>query len=232
MRDGPSPPGATMRDEPSPPGAAMRHEPSPPGATVRQSLRLGTAAAHERLHGLQPFADLAAGRLTRAGYAALLHRLFGFHLAVEASLAAAPSLARFGIDLGARRRSGMLRQDLRVLGAPAPGTVMAPLPRITTAAEAMGRLYVTEGATLGGRILARGLDRLLGPGDGGRAFLLGHGARHGAMWAGFCAALELCGAGVGCQEGLLRGAEGTFAAFEGWFTAPGWVTTLHETRAT
>ena len=44
----------------------------------------------------------------------------------------------------------------------------------------MGALYVTEGATLGGRLLARGLDRLLGAGEArGRRFLLA-GHRPGA----------------------------------------------------
>lgn len=195
---------------------------------ARTALRLGTAAAHERLHGLRPFADLAEGRLTRDGYAALLCRLLGFHLAVEASLAAAPSLAAFGIDLGERRRSGMLRQDLLALGItapapPAPGFAVAPLPRLASAGEAMGRLYVTEGATLGGRMLARGLDPLLGTGEAGRAFLLGHGARHGAMWLAFCAALERCGADPARQAGMLRGATASFAAFEAWFTATGWM---------
>lgn len=190
--------------------------------TARHALRLGTATAHERLHGLTPFADLAAGRLTRAGYAALLRRMLGFHLAVEASLVAAPSLAGFGIDLAERRRSGLLRQDLLALGAPALGVAVAPLPRLGSAGEAMGRLYVTEGATLGGRMLARGLDGLLGAGEAGRHFLLGHGARHAAMWAAFCAGIECCGTDPARQAAMLAGADATFGAFEAWFTAPGW----------
>jgi heme oxygenase len=144
-------------------------------------------------------------------------------LAVEASLAAAPSVEGFGLARAERRRSGLLRQDLLALGATPLGVPVAPLPRLGTAAAAMGRLYVTEGATLGGRVLARGLEGLLGPGESGRAFLLGHGARHAAMWQGFCAALERCGADPAQLAAMQEEAGASFAAFEAWFGAPGWM---------
>lgn len=194
-----------------------------PHAT-RVALRAATAAAHERLHHLSPFAALSEGRLDRPGYVALLRRLLGFHAALEAAVAAAPPLATFGIDAAERRRSGLLRQDLDVLGAAAMSEVpRARLPPFDSAAGAMGGLYVTEGATLGGRLLARGLDRLLGPGEAGRAFLLGHGAAHGAMWQGFCAGLECCGADPARFAAMVAGAQDTFAAFEAWFGTPGWM---------
>ncbi len=192
--------------------------------TVRMALRTATAAAHERLHHLPAFAALAEGRLSRDGYVALLRRLLGFHAALEAAIAAAPPLAAFGIDVSERRRAALLRQDLATLDAtPATEVPLARLPHYDTAARAMGGLYVTEGATLGGRLLARGLDQLLGPGVAGRAFLLGHGAAHAAMWQGFCAGLERCGADPARFASIVAGAEDTFGAFEAWFGAPGWM---------
>jgi heme oxygenase (biliverdin-IX-beta and delta-forming) len=189
----------------------------PTHPTSRAALREATAAAHERLHHIPAFQDLAEGRLDRPGYAVLLARLLGFHAAAEAGLAAAPPLGRYGIDLAARRRAPLLRADLAHLGATAEPP-RAPIPAFATAAEALGALYVTEGSTLGGRMLARGLDHLLPPGTAaGRAFLLGHGARHGAMWAACCAAIEACGAEPGGLAGLRDGASRTFAAFEAWF---------------
>ncbi|WP_052213560.1 biliverdin-producing heme oxygenase [Belnapia sp. F-4-1] len=187
----------------------------PSHQTSRLALRTATAAAHERLHHIPVFQDLAEGRLDRAGYAALLRRLLGFHAAIEAVLAAAPSLAHYGIDLAGRRRAPLLRADLAHLGAPAEAP-LAPVPRFAIAAEALGALYVTEGSTLGGRHLARGLDHILPAGEG-RGFFLGHGARHGAMWAACCAAIEACGAEPGGLTGMQAGAAATFAAFEAWF---------------
>ncbi len=173
---------------------------------------------HERLHHVPAFQALAEGRLDRAGYAALLRRLLGFHASIEAALAAAPPLAAYGIDLAERRRAPLLRADLAHLGAPVEAP-LAPVPAFATAAHALGALYVTEGSTLGGRHLARGLDHLLPAGEG-RGFLLGHGARHGAMWQACCAAIEACGAEPGGLAGMEAGAGETFAAFEAWFSRP------------
>jgi heme oxygenase len=189
-------------------------------ARARDELRAATHAAHLRLHAIPAFDALAEGRLDRAGYAALLRRKLGFHLALEARLEQAPSLEGFGIDLAARRRSHLLRADLAWLGEP-DDAGLAPLAPFASAAEALGALYVAEGSTLGGRQLARALDALLPPGPDGRRFLLGHGDQHAAMWRSCCDAIERCGAVPAARAAMIDGAHETFAAFEAWFTAPG-----------
>lgn len=184
---------------------------------ARTLLREATAEVHARLHAVPAFEALAAGRLSLATYVALLQRLLGFHGAVEAALAAAPPLQPYGIELAERRRSEALRIDLASLGA-ADTTPLAPLPSLGSAARALGCLYVVEGSTLGGRQLARGLDHLLPAGTAaGRAFLLGHGPRHGAMWQSCCAAIETCGEEPGSLAAMATAATETFAAFEAWF---------------
>jgi heme oxygenase len=184
--------------------------------SVRDALRAATEAVHLRLHAIPAFEALAAGRLSRAGYAAVLRHMLGFHAALEARLAAAPSLLPYGIDVAARARSHLLRADLVVLGA-SPEAPLAPMPAFASAAAALGALYVAEGSTLGGRQLARALDAILPPGLDGRRFLLGHGERHGEMWRACCAAIEACGAKPGQRAVMVQGARDTFAAFETWF---------------
>jgi heme oxygenase len=185
---------------------------------ARAALREATEAAHLRLHALPDFHALAEGALDRAAYGALLGRLLGFHAAMERRLAEAPTLDGFGIDLGERRRSPLLRADLAWLGCPDP-VAEAPLPPFASAAEAMGGLYVVEGSTLGGLHLARALDPLLPPGAEGRRFLLGYGAAHGAMWRAACAAFERCGATPEGLRGMIAGATAGFVMFEHWFAA-------------
>jgi heme oxygenase len=187
-----------------------------PGDAARILLRQATGAVHERLHGVPVFSRLAAGQIAPADYVLLLRRLLGFHLGVEAALGAAPSLAPYGIAIEERRRSPMLVADLRALGAK-PLAPVAALPPPGSAAWAMGCLYVTEGSTLGGQHLARALDGIL-PGEGGRSFLRGYGARHGVMWRECCAGIEACGAEAGRLAAMIAGAEATFESFEGWFS--------------
>jgi heme oxygenase len=181
------------------------------------ALRAATEAAHLRLHAIPVFQALAEGRITRAAYAGLLRRKLGFHAALEARLAEVPGLAGFGIDLTARRRTHLLRADMAWLGAEAD-VPWAPLPSFSGPAAALGGLYVAEGSTLGGRLLALALGGILPPGLDGRRFLLGHGARHGEMWRSCCAAIERCGTVPQARAEMVQGALATFAAFESWFT--------------
>ncbi len=187
------------------------------------ALRAATAEAHERLHHLPAFAALAAGRLDHAAYGALLGRLLGFHEPIEAAIAAQLGDAAFGLDLRALRRADLLRDDLGALGLNA--AAIARLPRATApdfadAAGAMGALYVAEGATLGGRLLARKLDPLLGDGSmQGRRFLLAGADPARPGWRTVRAALDRCGATPAGLSAMIAGAGGAFAAFAAWFAA-------------
>jgi heme oxygenase len=188
------------------------------------ALRAATAEAHEQLHHLPAFAALATGRLDRAAYRALLARMLGFHEPIESALAVCLGDTAFGLDLRALRRVALLRDDLGVLGQDA--AAIAALPRVPapafgSAPAAMGALYVTEGATLGGRQLARGLDALLGSGVArGRRFLrAGADAAHPA-WRDVRGALDRCGADPASLAAMIEGAAATFTAFGAWFATP------------
>lgn len=207
------------------PSGMLKRSPGPvPGGSARDALRAATGAVHERLHGVAAFARLAGGAINRDEYRALLARLHGFHQALEAALASGPAagsgpgVAAWGIDLAARRRSPLLAADRAALGDTSP-PLPAPIPPIPCAAAAMGWIYVSEGSTLGGRHLARALDPLLGEAMAGRHFLLGHGARHGAMWRDCCAAIEACGAEPARRQAMVAGAVEGFLRFEAWFAA-------------
>lgn len=52
------------------------------GSGSRAALRLATSEMHQRMHGLQPFAQIAVGALAIERYRDLLEALFVFHSAV------------------------------------------------------------------------------------------------------------------------------------------------------
>ncbi|MEZ5366977.1 MAG: biliverdin-producing heme oxygenase [Bryobacterales bacterium] len=184
--------------------------------SVRDSLRAKTAAAHTRLHTHPFFAALLHGSLTRETYTAMLSRLLGFHGPLEKELFSAAR--RLGLEsiMQGRRRVPDLELDLQDLGVSQSQLDAFPQARfqpIVTKDKFFGTLYVREGSTLGGTVLARSLDRLL-PNHRGRRFLSGH-QQDSKLWRKFLEELELAGT-TGILPVLLEGAEETFAAMEAW----------------
>jgi len=189
---------------------------------ARAALRDATSAQHERLHGLHAFADLAAGRISRAGYIALLKRLYGFHRPMESAVADGLGAEDFGLGTTRWRRAGLLLEDLAWLGADRAELDALPLldlPRPPASpGEAMGWLYVIEGSTLGGRILSRQLDSILHKNHtSGRLFLLAGVNPEHTTWKEFCDVVELCGSEPNRRREMISGAIEAFDRFESWF---------------
>jgi heme oxygenase len=198
--------------------------PEPDIPSARAALRAATAAAHERLHHLAAFAPLAAGTISRDAYRTLMARTYGFHVAMEAAIAAATDGTAFAAIAARCRRAVLLRDDLIALGLTSVDIerieLADRLPDMSTAPRALGCLYVLEGSTLGGRQLARGLDHFL-PRDtrAGRAFLSA-GADPGHVgWRAFCDVIDRGGAATADRADMIGGALATFARFESWFNS-------------
>lgn len=186
---------------------------------ARIELRQATAVVHERLHHVPIFAALAEGRLDHVAYVGLLGRLYGFHDPFEAAI---DRVGPPGLQPVQWRRAHLLRSDIAALGQSEAAIRRLPRHAVVgsrwTPARAMGVLYVIEGSTLGGRLLARQLDHVVG-GDNkaGRSFLLaGTGMGH-VRWGDFCAALDACGTDAAARAEMVAGAIETFRAFEAWF---------------
>ena len=196
--------------------------------TAIEGLRTATRAIHERLHHHPAFAPLLATPPDIVGYRRLLGRLEGFHAPVEAWLldAAESVLPELG-DAASRRKAHLLGRDIADLDAivagPARGAGMIMQGNPSRAAV-LGGMYVTEGATLGGRELGRRLEPSLAAmgleGHEGRRFLLAYDPLQGAMWRGFCATLEAVAADFGMaeREEMDGTARTMFLALEEWLS--------------
>jgi heme oxygenase len=180
-------------------------------------LKTATVAAHERLE--RRF-DLDGRLRSRAAYAALLGRMVGFYRPLEERVAPyARTLP--GLEWEARRKAPLLLADLLAVGRPAdrPDAV-APLPVVASADDALGVLYVLEGATLGGTLIARQARMRLGvtPATGG-AFFAAYGAATAARWRAFATVLETATAGVP-SPATLAAATACFTGLEAWLCDP------------
>lgn len=146
-------------------------------------------------------------------YAEHLSRLLGFYEPFEAALARAMEGGAWPALPG---RSDLLRRDLEDLGF-GPSAVRA-FPRcdavpVVSKTTLAGCLYVYEGASLGGQIVARHLMRSLGD---GHAFAFYHGDAAGRQrqWKTFCASLERCS--VPSLEAAAASAVSIFSALGDW----------------
>ena len=187
---------------------------------ILQRLREQTQASHKRLESRL---DLLERALSLDLYRALLMRFYGFYLPFELRLREVFALELPEFDFVARIKIHRLEQDMTALSISPPDFSVAPfcrdLPAFKTVAQALGGLYVVEGATLGGKIIGRHLQETLGlNAANGAAFFDGYGAENGRMWRAFGETVTRYAEGGAHDAEIIQGANETFAAFERWFT--------------
>lgn len=193
---------------------AGRAAASPAGLPER--LRAETRDAHE---AVERALDWERRLGTLEGYRGFLARLYGFHVVWEPAAAALIADDAFLVP---RRKLPLLLADLAFLGL-TPAEVerlprCAPVP-MADAAEALGSMYVLEGSTLGGQILARHVAARLGlDAARGCAYLRAYGGGVGPMWQGFRARL-LGVSSPQTQDAVVRSAAATFERLETWLSA-------------
>jgi heme oxygenase len=189
---------------------------------VLRMLREGTATEHE---AVERALDLLDPDLGRPRLARVLARLHGFWLAAEAGLddwaVRFPADAQ-AVDWSRRRRADLFAADLGSLGAVGGPELAAPdLPRLPGTDEALGRLYVLEGSTLGGVLIDRHLAALPGLSDVRVRAFSPYGADTGAMWHTFRTAARVRASSGGDAAAMVRSARATFAALAAWCTPAG-----------
>jgi len=189
------------------------------------ALRAATRASHARLESRLGVERSVSSRHT---YVNLIGAQYGFHLPLEQSLARVPwpAALQSSLELARRRKSPLLERDLGNLGL-APHEVRtlpmcAVLPQLDSVDDALGCLYVIEGATLGGQLLLRAAERDLGIGpEDGAAFLSSYGRDVGRMWTRFRGILA-----EACSDADAAAAKAveTFDRFEQWMVLCGCAT--------
>ena len=187
------------------------------GADVLAELRTATAAEHEQVESTLGLMDPQLGR---DRLVAVLTRLHAFWTAAEAGLDAWAGRHAGDAETVAwsrRRRAHLFAEDLRALGAEPDAGARPELPAVEDTDQALGRLYVLEGATLGGTFIARHLATLptLGP-DVRLGAFSPYGTETGAMWHAFRRVTRDRVAAGGDPVRLVGAARATFAVLADW----------------
>jgi heme oxygenase len=150
-------------------------------------------------------------------YASLLRMYYGFFHPLEKQiqeLLSSDDLA----DIRLRRNSRLLIEDLSALPvAFAYPAICYQLPVLQTKAQAFGALYVAEGSSLGGRVIAKMLLKNPGLSISHRQlnYFNGYGDQTGIRWTELLQVLN-------AQEEagpIVEAANDTFLQFENWIKA-------------
>jgi heme oxygenase len=155
--------------------------------------------------------------LSLSGYVQVLQRFLGAHAAIERHFDA--WAGKLPLNLDERRKVRWLREDLHALHAPGQTPQPKTHLRVQSPAALLGTLYVVEGSTLGGQIIARQLGPRLGlTPQRGLRFFTGYGEHTGAMWNAFRAAADAFGqAHPDSHQTVVAAARETFETFNAWF---------------
>lgn len=152
-------------------------------------LRAATWPSHQKL---ERRLNVKARFSSALGYRKHLEQMWGFCAPLESRIEEYIGAALE--DFESRRKLPLLRRDLWVAGASPPTIDALPRaqpPPCEETADALGCLYVIEGATLGGRTLLPMVTKSLGLTVGrGAEFLASYGERVEVMWRGFGVALD------------------------------------------
>ena len=181
-------------------------------------LKAATASQHKNIERLLPFFD---ERLSLEVYTSTLSAFLGFYGPIELRLSSITGWQTIGIDLAHRQRAHLLQADLQALQMGGSIIALLPecqeLPKIDNLFDALGCMYVLEGSTLGGQLIARELERRFGvTRQSGAAFFHGYGPDTGPMWMVFCSAIRICVDDHGRQQATVTAAQNTFACFAKW----------------
>jgi heme oxygenase len=189
------------------------------GTTRMHLLKQATRSAHDRIERALPLLDRS---LTGERYLRVLQSLYGFYAPLEplCEVEAGPTAAV--LELKTRRKAPLLADDLAILGHAHSEIQALPscrtLPMVTEPSQAIGVLYVLEGATLGGQIISQRLRESLAiTAANGGSFFACYGDGRREMWRRFAAHVD--GAPNLDVDTAIAAAIETFESLERWLTA-------------
>lgn len=188
---------------------------------ILKLLKEVTRESHVALERQMPLLDPA---LPRGTYRHMVQQLFTYHKPLEATLLASSGFAELGIAYAERAKTARLARDLEALGLNTRDIeqlrVCESLPPLVHPSHIFGCLYVLEGATLGGQIVARHLQASLGlSADCGASYFSGYGVDTGPRWKTFCGMLTAYAAHTADHDDIVAGASATYATLSEWMRA-------------
>jgi heme oxygenase len=152
---------------------------------LNEQLKESTHPSHQELE--KKMVSIIRKIQTRQDYVKFLKLMYGYYSALEKRIQEYVS----EMEIGKRRKAERLLEDISYFEATAIPDLCKELPPIQSHAEALGAMYVMEGSTMGGKIIAKMIAGQAGiDGPSGFSFFNGYGEDTGKMWEEFKAFLN------------------------------------------
>lgn len=185
---------------------------SPAPSALLLKLRSATDALHRATETHPLMQDLLSGQAERGAYARLLAALYPFYARAEADAAIAAWCAQHYPPFVSQKRTTLIERALGH-GSQAPFPLHSNEPLCADESEAIGALYVMEGATLGGKQIAKQLRLHYGLRiEPGASLFDPYGKACAANWQAFHRAVRQCEAFI-AADAAIRAAKEHFERF-------------------
>jgi heme oxygenase len=151
-----------------------------------------------------------------AAYSKLLRLFYGYYKPLQDAVDEHINVAVVP-DYGRLRKAEWILDDLKTLGQPVNNLPLYhPAFSIQSNAAALGALYVTEGSTLGGKVICKMIATNLGKTNmEGFKFFNGYGNETGGHWKKFLQVLDIY-SDTDDEAVIIESANEVFAGFKSW----------------
>lgn len=185
---------------------------------ILEKIKTATSVNHILLEQSQVLLPISNKNLTRENYRTILTKFYGFFYPLEKLVNQFDQIQLYLPDYTTRRKAGLLKNDLLTIeGIEIYIDFCEDLPQVANVSQAFGCLYVMEGSTLGGKIIAKQLKEQLGLDDkNGASFFNGYKEETGPKWKAFQQALLAVSAASESDDLIISAANDTFNKFEKW----------------
>lgn len=185
-------------------------------SSAHERLRRATRLQHARI---ERELGLLSANLTPERYRAVLRAFLGFYAPLEDRLMERGCALAAVVPFPLLQRAPALRADLRALGLPQHDLDATPrcpyVPPTDTLPQLAGCLYVIEGASLGGAIVARAVARRFGYRSDNGARFFGSGSPR-TRWPQVLAWLETVAEREPERGATVAAARAAFHALSRW----------------
>ncbi len=164
---------------------------------------------------------ILTGTADNEHYKDVLKTFYGFYYPFEQKLESLSEWKEYDFDLVKRRKSQMIVEDMKNLGISDDEIkeikMCENLPQMNNIAQALGCMYVVEGATLGGQIVANKINEVLGISvDKGASFFGSYKENLRPMWKEFSDFINKYSDDTNITDPIVDASDETYHRFNEW----------------